>query len=60
MLSEIEEPDTVLDAYVASATLWFSVTPVVLPGLDDHKRNKAEKLLIKAIIQAGVGQGRGF
>jgi len=54
VLSAVEEHDGVLDAYLASANAWFSVTPVVLPGLDDHKHPKAEKLVIKAIVQAGI------
>jgi CRISPR-associated protein Csb2 len=54
VLSAIEDRDSVLDAYVGSANTWSSVTPVVLPGRDDHKHDKAEKLLIKAIVQAGI------
>ena len=54
LLSAIGERDSVLDAYLASANEWFSVTPVVLPGLDDHKHHKAEKLLIKAVVQADI------
>ena len=45
--------DNVLDAYLDRAQNWFSVTPVILPGYDDGKHTKAEKLLMKAIAQAG-------
>ncbi len=46
--------DDVLDAYVRAAQSWFSVTPVILPGYDDGKHTKAEKLVMKAIVQAGI------
>ena len=46
--------DGVLATYLGSARTWFSVTPVILPGQDDHKHAKAEKLLTKAIVQAGI------
>jgi len=55
VLAPIEDRnDGVLAPYLNSAQTWFSVTPVILPGQDDHKRAKAEKLLIKAIVQAGI------
>lgn len=54
VLSAIRENDNVLDCYVESAEGWFSVTPVVLPGMDDGKQVKAEKLVLKAIAQAGL------
>jgi hypothetical protein len=50
----MDEPDGVLAAYVSPAEAWFSVTPVILPGLDDHKHDKAEKLFVKAAAQAGI------
>lgn len=34
--------------------MWSSVTPVVLPGLDDGKQTKAEKLFLKAAVQAEI------
>jgi CRISPR-associated protein Csb2 len=45
--------DNVSRAYVDTAQNWFSVTPVILPGFDDGKHTKAEKLLMKTIAQAG-------
>jgi len=40
--------------YVREAQVWSSVTPVVLPGLDDGKQAKAERLFLKAAAQAEV------
>jgi len=38
------------------ASVWATVTPVVLPGHDDRRRTKAEELLRKAIRQAGYSE----
>jgi CRISPR-associated protein Csb2 len=55
LLAPIDDrSDGVLPSYLAPARTWCSVTPVILPGQDDHKQLKAEKLLIKAIAQAGI------
>lgn len=55
VLAPIEDSDDrVLASYLDPAEWWFSVTPVILPGQDDHKHAKAEKLLMKAIGQAGI------
>jgi CRISPR-associated protein Csb2 len=35
---------------------WASVTPVILPGYDDHEPKKTRKLIEKAIFQSGVTQ----
>lgn len=43
-----------IDRYVAGARAWCSVTPVVLPGFDDGKHAKAEKLLFAALRQADL------
>lgn len=40
--------------YVDEARTWCSVTPVILPGFDDGKQVKAERLLITAIQQADL------
>lgn len=49
--------------YVDESRVWTSVTPVILPGYDDFKRNgsaqderpnKAERLFVKALTQAGL------
>lgn len=43
-----------IDRYVAAARAWCSVTPVILPGFDDGKHAKAEKLLFAALRQADL------
>ena len=48
------DDDSVFAAYTKSARAWTSVTPVVLPGFDDGKYNKALRLVRKAIEQAGL------
>jgi CRISPR-associated protein Csb2 len=40
--------------YVRESKVWSSVTPAVLPGLDDGKQPKAERLFLKAATQAGI------
>jgi len=40
--------------YCDPSRIWSSVTPVVLPGFDDASPRKAERLLFKALRQAGV------
>lgn len=42
-----------LDGYIGMHRLWGSVTPVVLPGLDDRRSRKAVGLVAKALAQAG-------
>ncbi|GIW93957.1 MAG: type I-U CRISPR-associated protein Cas5/Cas6 [Pirellulaceae bacterium] len=44
----------VVDLYVRESKCWHSVTPVVLPGFDDGKHVKAERLFLKAVAQAGI------
>lgn len=41
-----------LARYVTQAPRWSTVTPIILPGHDDKKQHKAEKLLLKALAQA--------
>lgn len=43
-----------VERYVRESQFWCSVTPVVLPGLDDGKQSKAERLFLKALAQAGI------
>jgi CRISPR-associated protein Csb2 len=40
--------------YVAESRVWASVTPVILPGLDDGRQAKAERLFLKAAAQAEI------
>ena len=43
-----------VDRYSSGGRAWNTVTPVILPGFDDGKHVKAEKLLFTAMRQAGV------
>ena len=54
VLAAIGDRDGVFAAYIGDTENWLTVTPVILPGRDDHKYQKAEKLLIQAIVQAGI------
>jgi CRISPR-associated protein Csb2 len=44
----------VVNLYVQASRRWYSVTPVILPGFDDGKLTKAERLFLKAVAQAGI------
>jgi len=46
--------DGVTRAYSGSSSVWYSFTPVILPGYDDHKPEKTRKLILKALAQSGV------
>lgn len=48
--------DGVRDAYFNESAIWASVTPVILPGHDDHKPEKTQKLIEKALAQSGIDQ----
>lgn len=48
--------DGVVRAYTESANAWASVTPVILPGHDDHKPDKSVGLIEKALAQSGIEQ----
>ncbi len=56
LLSSIPDNDGRLRHYTTKGTTWATVTPVVLPGHDDRKLRKAEKLVRKAIRQAGYSE----
>lgn len=43
-----------LGLYVNESEAWSTVTPVILPGFDDGKHAKAERLFVKAVMQAGI------
>jgi CRISPR-associated protein Csb2 len=45
---------SIVQRYVEPARAWSTVTPVVLPGFDDGKQTKAEKLVISAVEHAGL------
>lgn len=48
--------DAVTDRYLMPATAWASVTPVILPGHDDHKPSKTRKLIVRALQQSRIDQ----
>src|SRR5262249_54567898 len=54
LLSLIPESDGRLRHYVGASEVWSTVSPVVLPGYDDGQAGKAERLLRKAMEQAGL------
>lgn len=56
-LEFLPEQDWVLGRYLPDkgAMTWTTVTPVVLPGFDDGAEKKTEKLIRKALRQAGLG-----
>ena len=47
------EKDGVVPRYVNRAKTWTTVTPVALPGSDEGKANKTDKLLEKMFRHAG-------
>jgi CRISPR-associated protein Csb2 len=51
-----KKKDGVRDAYLDPSVAWASVTPVILPGHDDHKPEKTRKLIEKALAQSGIDQ----
>jgi CRISPR-associated protein Csb2 len=48
--------DKVAACYTTPTNTWASVTPVILPGHDDHKPNKTRKLIESALQQSGIDQ----
>jgi len=48
--------DAVTHRYLGLSTVWASVTPIVLPGHDDHKAAKTIKLIERAFRQSGIDQ----
>jgi CRISPR-associated protein Csb2 len=52
--------DNVASLYAATSTRWASVTPVILPGHDDHKPEKTRRLILKALEQAGLDRSCEF
>jgi CRISPR-associated protein Csb2 len=53
MLAPLNDSDWVLRQYTDASATWATVTPVVLPGSDDGKLAKAEKLFMKSLRHAG-------
>lgn len=52
----LDPGDGVLSYYLSESASWSTVTPVVLPGHHDNSPRKAESLLRKAFVQAGVAR----
>ena len=50
------QQDAVVNTYVRQASAWASVTPVILPGHDDHKPDKTRRLIVKALQQSGIDE----
>lgn len=48
--------DNVTRCYTTPSTHWASVTPIILPGHDDHRPAKTRKLIEKALLQSGIEQ----
>ena len=48
--------DGVIHQYTQCSTAWATVTPIILPGHDDHKPAKTRKLLLAALRQNGIEQ----
>jgi CRISPR-associated protein Csb2 len=53
LLMSLRSDDSVLARYTAASETWATVTPVVLPGSDEGKFAKAERLFLKALRHAG-------
>jgi len=51
-----QAPDGVVQCYTARSNIWHSFTPVILPGHDDHKPEKARALIERALRQSGIDQ----
>lgn len=52
-LQPMNKPDRVIQQYTKEAKFFQTVTPVIMPGFDDLKYRKAQKLIIKALQQSG-------
>lgn len=55
-LRAVWQPDGVLSRYLGPGRLWRTVTPVILPGHDDRKPQKALKLVKEALSHASIPQ----
>ena len=54
LLSQIPACEWNVQQFTSPQSTWATVTPVVIPGFDDGRDAKAERLLRKAIEQAGI------
>jgi CRISPR-associated protein Csb2 len=46
----------IAENYLGTSKVWRSVTPVILPGHDDHKPAKTENLIRTALLHSGIEQ----
>lgn len=51
---DLPRNQAVVGQYTEPANTWASVTPVILPGYNDHSPAKTQKLIEKALAQAGL------
>ncbi len=54
LLQPLSESDGVLGCYTRPARIWQSITPVILPGFDDRKPARRERMLRQCFKDAGV------
>ena len=62
--TKLEQPPTLVRAasdkmerhYTRPSNTWATITPVILPGHDDHKPGKTRRLIEKALAQSGIEQ----
>ena len=54
---QLVKADGFLEQYLGEATTFRTVTPVILPGYDDRSYSKAQRLVEKALEQAGFSAG---
>lgn len=51
---DLPRNQAVVGQYTGESNTWASVTPVILPGHNDHSSAKTQKLIHKALAQAGI------
>lgn len=56
----IARMDNFAHLYTQPSNVWASVTPVILPGHDDHKPEKTRRLIKRALQQSGIDQACEF
>lgn len=56
VLDRLRKGESFVQQYLGPSRMWASVTPVILPGHDDHKAIKTAKLIERALRQSGIEQ----
>ena len=51
---DLPRNQAVVGKYIGASNIWASVTPVILPGHNDHSSSKTQKLIEKSLAQAGL------